>query len=241
MKPELLVQIPPLRPVAGDYLQAQARQGDMLAAINLRPYGSNTYIFEQYWDRTNRKIRRKLTPGQDERGVALLQVLRERLTQALEAEGWQNAGVNYEGRPLWRYTEPPASEQPPAPSAAIPAQKPGRSAPVARPQRSIPIPLAPARPVEMLPLVVEQPSIASKQITVAGERQLRQAYSRTLTTRLVTFTCQQCGKQVSQQRFPGPAPRYCTEACKQKARRVGTLARVHRFRARRQEKSNKRP
>ena len=234
MKPELIIQIPPLRP-AGlyDSLQAQVRQGDMLAAINLRPYGNDTYVFEHYWDRTNRKIRRKLTPGQDERGLALLQVLRERLTSALEAAGWQNAGVNYEGRQLWRYIGPTISAQPPAP--AVPAQKPASSTPVAHPPQSIPLPLAPARPAKYPPALVEQPAPVSKQITVAGEKQPRKAYSRTLTTRLVTFTCQQCGKQVSQQRFPGPRPRYCTEACKQKALRAGTLARVHHFRARQQE------
>lgn len=242
MKPELIVQIPPLRPTGPyDVLQAQIRQGDMLAAINLRPHGSNTYIFEQYWDRTNRKIRRKLTSGQDERGLALLQLLRERLTLALEASGWQSAGVNYEGRSLWRYAGPATSEQPSAPSAGIATQKPALSSLLTRPQRRskrantpAPVPPAPLTETPTFALTPPQPDQVqpvSKRVEVPGATKPRAAFRRTIHTRLVTFTCEQCGTTVSQQRFPGPHPRYCTEACKQEAMRVGTLARVHRFRA----------
>ena len=222
MKPELIVQLPPLRPDGQRELQAQARQGDMLAAIILRPYWleSSTYVLEQYWDRANRAIRRKLTPGQDERGRVLAGLLRERLNAALEAEGWQDAGVNYEGRPLWRYAGPVQREAP-APPAGTAAKPPASRA-------SVP----PARPVETTaPAVPAQPlPAASKRIAVPRGKQPRTAYSRTLTTRQVTFTCQQCGKTVSQQRFPGPSPRYCGDTCKQEATRVGTRARVQRFR-----------
>ena len=34
-------------------------------------------------------------------------------------------------------------------------------------------------------------------------------YTRTITSRLIEFTCQHCGKPSSREQFPGPKPRYC--------------------------------
>ncbi len=55
-------------------------------------------------------------------------------------------------------------------------------------------------------------------------------YTRTIVSRPVTFTCQQCGGVVTQQRFPSPTPAYCGEACAAEARREQTRARVRRHR-----------
>lgn len=57
-------------------------------------------------------------------------------------------------------------------------------------------------------------------------------YSRTITSRTIRFTCQQCGDRVTQERFPGPAPVYCSADCKQEAQRVQTRERVRRYRER---------
>jgi len=38
-------------------------------------------------------------------------------------------------------------------------------------------------------------------------------YTRTVTTRPVTFTCAVCARTLTQQRFPGPLPRYCGAGC----------------------------
>jgi hypothetical protein len=57
-------------------------------------------------------------------------------------------------------------------------------------------------------------------------------YRRTIRTRPVTFTCQRCRRTVTQQRFPGPAPRYCGDQCRAQAQRARTRERVQRFRAR---------
>ncbi len=57
-------------------------------------------------------------------------------------------------------------------------------------------------------------------------------YRRTVHARPVTFTCQWCNRTVTQQRFPGPLPRYCGDACRIPAQRTGTRARVQQFRAR---------
>ncbi len=242
MQPELIVQIPPLVPGQRE-LQAQARRGDMLAVINIRSYGyDNLYILEQYWDRANRKIRRKLTPGQDERGLALVQLLRERLSAALEAAGWQQAGVNFEGRPLWRYVEPTTREQHPLPlPTEVPIQKPASSTTITQPPRNTHAPIPSTRTVESTaPTLTPTPSQpaqaqpARKRVEVPAAAQPRAAYQRTIHTRPVIFTCRECGATVSQQRFPGPQPRYCSETCKQKAMRAGALARVRRFRERKQ-------
>jgi hypothetical protein len=46
------------------------------------------------------------------------------------------------------------------------------------------------------------------------------AYTRRLTQRAVTYTCQfpYCGHTVTELRYPGPTPRYCP-ACKQQQER----------------------
>lgn len=56
-------------------------------------------------------------------------------------------------------------------------------------------------------------------------------YRRTVGTRPVTFTCQWCGQTVTQQRYPGPLPRYCDAFCQRWAQRDKTRDRVRRHRA----------
>ena len=41
-----------------------------------------------------------------------------------------------------------------------------------------------------------------------------QPYERTVTSRPVTFTCQQCNQSVTQERMPGPMPSYCSDRCR---------------------------
>lgn len=41
-----------------------------------------------------------------------------------------------------------------------------------------------------------------------------QPYERVVTSRLVSFTCQQCNKSVTQERMPGPMPSYCGDRCR---------------------------
>ena len=57
-------------------------------------------------------------------------------------------------------------------------------------------------------------------------------YCRTIETRPVTFTCAGCTRTVTQQRFPGPTPRYCGDWCRVQAERLRTRERVRRHRAR---------
>lgn len=57
-------------------------------------------------------------------------------------------------------------------------------------------------------------------------------YRRTIQTRPVMFTCQRCGRTVTQQRFPGPTPHYCGDWCRVQAQRARARERVQRFRTR---------
>ena len=72
----------------------------------------------------------------------------------------------------------------------------------------------------------------------------RMAYQRMISTRQVTFVCTICGKTVTQQRYPGRAPRYCGDPCEEEGRREKTRARVKNLRARQrmmQEQETERP
>lgn len=86
----------------------------------------------------------------------------------------------------------------------------------------------------------DQP-VQQRKIAVSGNAkpgQPRQhAYTRTIQTRLVTFTCAWCGHTVKEQRYPGPRPAYCSTRCEQEARRAQTREQVQRFRARLHEGS----
>jgi len=61
----------------------------------------------------------------------------------------------------------------------------------------------------------------------------RVAYQRLISTRQVTFVCTICGKTVTQQRYPGRDPSYCSEMCEDEGRRKKTQERVKRLRTRR--------
>jgi len=58
------------------------------------------------------------------------------------------------------------------------------------------------------------------------------SYTREIATRLVPFTCAWCENTVTQQRFPGPRPAYCSEDCTKEAQRAQTRERVRRYRER---------
>ena len=59
----------------------------------------------------------------------------------------------------------------------------------------------------------------------------RKAHARTLTRRDVTFRCEWCGEEHTQRRYPGPPPRYCSDACKKDAQNTLAAARMRRHRA----------
>lgn len=44
-------------------------------------------------------------------------------------------------------------------------------------------------------------------------------HTREVLTRPVTFTCVVCGETVTQERFPAPPPKYCSDECRGESRR----------------------
>ncbi len=77
----------------------------------------------------------------------------------------------------------------------------------------------------------------SKRVRVQGHASARTmwgvpSYTREIATRPIRFTCAWCQDTVTQQRFPGPLPAYCSETCKTEAQRAQTRERVRRYRER---------
>ncbi len=79
----------------------------------------------------------------------------------------------------------------------------------------------------------------SKRVRVQGHASARTvwgvtSYTREIATRPIRFTCAWCENTVTQQRFPGPLPAYCSKTCKKEAQRAQTRERVRRYRERQQ-------
>ncbi len=77
----------------------------------------------------------------------------------------------------------------------------------------------------------------SKRVRVQGHASARTvwgvpSYTREIATRPIRFTCAWCQDTVTQQRFPGPLPAYCSEDCTKDAQRAQTRERVRRYRER---------
>jgi len=77
----------------------------------------------------------------------------------------------------------------------------------------------------------------SKRVRVQGHASARTvwgvpSYTREIATRPIRFTCAWCESTVTQQRFPGPLPAYCSEDCTKDAQRAQTRERVRRYRER---------
>jgi len=79
----------------------------------------------------------------------------------------------------------------------------------------------------------------SKTVNVYGDKFAREknpvpAYQRQLSTRPTTFTCIVCHQTVTQERYPGPAPKYCSDACKAEHEATRNEERVRKQREKRQ-------
>jgi hypothetical protein len=78
----------------------------------------------------------------------------------------------------------------------------------------------------------------SKLVNVYGDKFAKArphpqvAFQRMISTYEVTFVCTICEKTVTQQRYPGHRPRYCSDPCEEEGRREKTRERVKKLRAR---------
>src|SRR5579884_3295891 len=83
---------------------------------------------------------------------------------------------------------------------------------------------------EVYKSTIDQPM---QTIRVFGQSE-QPAYERTVAMREVTFTCIVCQQQVTQLRYPGPPPRYCSEDCRAKQASILNQERVRKQREKRQ-------
>jgi len=77
----------------------------------------------------------------------------------------------------------------------------------------------------------------SQIIRVYGDKYANRtapAYMRQVSTRPVTFQCITCKQTVTQERFPGPTPKYCSDACATRALEERNEERVRKQREKRQ-------
>ncbi len=65
------------------------------------------------------------------------------------------------------------------------------------------------------------------------------AYTRTIATREVVFTCLRCQQERHELRYPGPLPKYCP-SCKLQVAEEREALRVQRQREKRQEETARR-
>jgi hypothetical protein len=83
-----------------------------------------------------------------------------------------------------------------------------------------------------------KPEGESKLVNVYGDKFAKArshpqvAFQRMISTHEVTFVCTICGKTVTQHRYPGCSPRYCSDPCEEEGRREKTRERVKKLRAR---------
>jgi len=83
-----------------------------------------------------------------------------------------------------------------------------------------------------------KPEGESKLVDVYGDKFAKArphpqvAFQRMISTSEVTFVCSVCGKTVTQYRYPGRSPRYCSDPCEEEGRREKTRERVKKLRAR---------
>ena len=67
------------------------------------------------------------------------------------------------------------------------------------------------------------------------------AYQRFVSKRLITFTCVQCTKTVTQWRYPSRGPKYCSDSCRDEAHTEQTRERVRRYRERKAKQAPQPP
>lgn len=259
---ELHIRIDPLQPDGQNWLQAEATQGDVEARIDIRPYSDvrypGSYVLDYYYDRANHTAAGTMGRRQEERAKALMQLLGQRVTEAMQEQGWRVLGKTSTGATVWQYRGPAAREQEQQLAQAATqiwhGRYPHTGAEKVAPLADFPVfrALLAKRwhPVgEGLETWVDyaagqvqvrhqrqagipaQPPMASREVATG-------AYSRTIRTRPVTFICAWCQKLVTQQRYPGPKPTYCSDTCKAEATREQTRVRVQRYRAQAKKPGN---
>jgi excisionase family DNA binding protein len=109
------ITIDPLQPDRQRWMHAEAIKGDVTAWADIRPYPDprwpGGWVVDYYFDRKDRNKKGAMGRNQEERAQALMHLLRDRLTEALHAQGWQTLTKTPSGQTLWHYRPGQKAEQ----------------------------------------------------------------------------------------------------------------------------------
>lgn len=189
-------------------------EGHLCAYAELTPIQDDPrkgYVLECWYDRTT--TRGSMGQRQEEQGRKLVAQVRAYMQAALREAGWMITEVSKDATTpeIWKYQSQ---------SVSAPIQQKAQPERQSEPQDS-------------------QTHRTPKTIEVYGNKEARErgqgvAYRRVISLRSVTVTCATCGQEETQERYPGPQPRYCSE-CVEKAARERTRLRVQKLRKRKRE------
>jgi len=192
---------------------------NLCASAHLEPLQDdprNGYTLECWYDRIS--TRGAMGQRQEEFGRTLVHQVRAYMQTALLDAGWMVAETGPDANTLeiWKH-------QSQRPSAPIQQESPPEPQPASQDSQSQP------------------ERQAYKTIEVYGNKEARErgqgvAYRRVISARSIMVTCATCGREETQQHYPGPTPRYCG-TCAEKATRECTRQRVQRLRKRQQEQA----
>jgi hypothetical protein len=174
---------------------------------------------------------RPLGALQEEKARGFLQELRTRMLAAMTDAGWQQVGRTRDGQPIYQYRGPWLR-------LVVPDEDQAQE--TARPDLThAPVPKLPSLDQQLQVLrQVEHTAFEPRRshvVDVIGSAEAKvrgqePAYHREVWTRPITFTCVVCGDTVTQQRYPGHTPLYCSDTCKEERVAAKTRERVARHR-----------
>ena len=177
-------------------------------------------------------------------GLEMTDLLRSYLVDVLLANSWSTPYKTKAGRDIWVwYAEghPRRTTQAPEPATkageAVLSEHDLPDVIIARVGAVVPGE-AQADQDHVLELMLAEPEKPRSHVveviggSEAKERGQQPAYSREVFTKLVTFTCIVCGDTVTQQRYPGHTPLYCSEGCREVRVAEKTRERVAKHRER---------
>lgn len=253
LQEEPAITLPDFSQAGKSSYHAQAKEQGVMASLTLSSYSpiqGGYAIGHQYVDHV--ALYGRMGEKQKAQAQALLETLKLHVKERLLLTGWQVVTQTPRGEEVWRYVGPEVTPDLVELASRIwrgryERRGPEKFAPNARlalesEQRARYGTAWHAAGLLEFSLTDEGMRVRSRRPLPASEERVRvasqqtisilaPARSRTLKTRRVTFFCAWCKQPVTQERFPGPRPRYCSDTCKEAAAREKTRERVRRWRS----------
>lgn len=224
---QVILTLPDLLPGKVSYRASlEDRDVHVKARVWIEVLGDRSGEFELGFTYDSTTGRKKLTWAQQDAGPRLVQTLRTQMTDALKVAGWVEIRAGF-----WRHSSfmevsasEPVREMASGLPDSIPSDLATQDEQIREPRANWRRPIAGAQaPGTVHPISVYGRSDGSAP-----------AYIRREKARLITFVCVVCGTEVTEYRYHGFKPHYCSEACHQKASELQNEARVAKQREKRQ-------